>query len=376
VAASGIEPGAIAFPLRKIFHGCANIHVRMAAVDRIFPERNMIETAMGCLAYDYLVLATGADNNFFGNDSIGRNSLPMKSLYESLQLRNSILDRFEKALAVTDPVEHQGLMTMVIAGGGPTGVEIAGALAEMKRFVLPMDYPELDFSPMSIIVVEGASRLLQSMSEIASQKSLKYLNDMGVDVVLERQVRDFDGMNVLLSDGSSIPAQTLVWAAGIKGATVEGLDQESITRGNRVLVDRYCRVKGHDNIFAIGDLACMIEELYPGGHPQVAQAAIQQADRLADNLMLAQRGREMKPFFYADKGTLATVGRNRAVVDLRHLRFQGLLAWFFWMFIHLMALVGVKNRLMIFINWAYYYFTYDQSFRLIIRSGDEKTLMR
>jgi NADH dehydrogenase len=376
VAASGIEPGAIAFPLRKIFHGCANIHVRMAAVDRIFPERNMIETGMGRLAYDYLVLATGADNNFFGNDSISRNSLPMKTLYESLQLRNSILDRFEKALAVTDPLEHQRLMTMVIVGGGPTGVEIAGALAEMKRFVLPMDYPELDFSPMRIIVVEGASRLLQAMSEIASLKSLEYLKDMGVDVVLDRQVGDFDGMKALLSDGSSIPTQTLIWAAGIKGAVVEGLGPESVTRGNRVLVDRYCRVKGHDNIFAIGDLACMAEERYPGGHPQVAQAAIQQADLMADNLLLAQRGREMKPFAYADKGALATVGRNRAVVDLKRLRFQGLLAWFFWMFIHLMALVGVKNRLMIFINWAYYYFTYDQSFRLIIRSGDEKSLMR
>jgi NADH dehydrogenase len=367
VATAGIEPSAISFPLRKIFQGYKNIHVRMARVMKVLPEKNEIETNIGNLQYDYLVLALGAGNNFFGNASISKFSLPMKSVGESLGLRNTILNNFEKALNSADPEEQASLMNMVIVGGGPTGVEVSGALAEMKRFVLPKDYPELDFKHMHIYLIEGGKRLLGNMSERSSAKAFKYLEELGVTIVLGKVVKDFYDNRVYLNDDSALRSHTLIWAAGIKGHSIEGLDENILNRGNRLMVDRFNRVNGHSNIFAIGDLACMIEEKYPNGHPQVAQAAIQQAKCLAHNIERSERNKEMNPFTYRDLGTLATIGRNRAVVDLAHFRFQGLLAWFFWMFVHLMAIVGVKNRLLIFINWAYYYFTYDQSLRLIIK---------
>ncbi len=367
VATAGIEPSAISFPLRKIFQGYKNIHVRMARVKKVNPMENEIETSIGNLRYHYLVLAMGAGNNFFGNSSVSKYSLPMKSVGESLGLRNTILNNFERALNTTDPDEQAALMSMVIVGGGPTGVEVAGALAEMKNFVLPKDYPELDFSRMVIYLVENGQRLLSGMSEKSSAKALAYLEQLGVKVMLPRLVKDYNGDTVFLNDDSTLRSHTLIWAAGIQANGIDGLSEDALTRGKRLLVDRFNRVKGYANIFAIGDLAYMTEEKYPNGHPQVAQAAIQQARCLARNLVLLRKHKDMHPFTYRDLGTLATVGRNRAVVDLSYLRFQGLLAWFFWMFIHLMAIVGVKNRLLIFINWAYYYFTYDQSLRLIIK---------
>lgn len=367
VATAGIEPSAISFPLRKIFQGCRNVHVRMARVRKVFPDRHEIETSLGLLRYDYLVLAMGAGNNFFGNPSISKYSLPMKSVGESLGLRNTILNNFEKALNTTDLEEQAALMNMVIVGGGPTGVEVSGALAEMKNFVLPKDYPELDFSRMRIILIESRERLLGAMSAKASVKAFYYLEKLGVTVVLNTQVKGFNGEIVELSDGSSLRSHTLIWAAGIQGNPIEGLGEDLFIRGNRIQVDDYNRVKGHPDIFAIGDLACMSCPDYPHGHPQVAQVAIQQARCLVRNLNRMGKNLGLHPFHYRDLGTLATVGRNRAVVDLTWIRFQGLLAWFFWMFIHLMAIVGVKNRLLIFINWAYYYFTYDQSLRLIIK---------
>jgi NADH dehydrogenase len=258
-------------------------------------------------------------------------------------------------------------MNKVIVGGGPTGVEVSGALAEMKKYVLPKDYPELDFSRMRIMLIESRDRLLGAMSAIASEKALHYLEKLGVTVLMNTQVKDFNGDTVGLSDGSSLRSHTLIWAAGIQGNGIDGLDKNLFIRGNRILVDDCNRVKGHPDIFAIGDLACMICPDFPHGHPQVAQVAIQQASHLVRNLIRIGKNLELHPFQYRDLGTLATVGRNLAVVDLTWIRFQGLLAWFFWMFIHLMAIVGVKNRLLIFINWAYYYFTYDQSLRLIIK---------
>ena len=371
VAASGVEPGSIAFPLRKIFHGIKNIHFRVAAVKSVIPGKDTVRTCIGDLEYDFLVLATGAGNNFFGSESLARSSLPMKSLGESLELRNRLLENFEKALYTADREEQSRLLTVVIAGGGPTGVEIAGAIAEMKSFVLPWDYPELDFNLMKIILVEGTDRLLSSMSEISSKKSLKYLESLGVTVFLNRQVRDFDGATVSLGENGSLPANTLIWAAGIKGNVVDGLGEQAGARGGRVAVDEFNRVRGHRNVFAIGDLAFMNENGYPEGHPQVAQAAIQQAEHLLLNLKRLIKDRPLLPFRYRDRGSLATVGRNRAVVELAHLKFQGLPAWFFWMFIHLVAILGVKNRLFLFINWAWYYFTYDQSLRLIIRWSDD-----
>jgi len=367
VATAGIEPSAISFPLRKIFQGFKNIHVRMARVKKVIPETREIETSIGNLTYDYLVLAQGAGNNFFGNTSISTYSLPMKSVGESLGLRNTILNNFEKALNTTDPVVQDRLMNMVIVGGGPTGVEISGALAEMKNFVLPKDYPELDFSRMHIYLVENGSRLLGGMSERSSRKAEKYLEKLGVTVMLNSFVRDFDNDTVWIGKDKTLNTHTLIWAAGIKANAIEGLDDNLLGRGNRIMVDQYNRAKGFANIFVIGDAALMTEERYPNGHPQVAQVAIQQARTLARNLKNIENNQPLREFEYRDLGTLATVGRNRAVVDLGFLRFQGLVAWFFWMFVHLMAIVGVKNRLIIFINWAYYYFTYDQSLRLIIK---------
>jgi len=367
VATAGIEPSAISFPLRKIFQGCKNIHVRMARIRKVNSEKNEIETSIGNLRYDFLVLAMGAGNNFFNNPNITKYSLPMKSVGESIGLRNTILNNFEKALNTTDPEEQSALMNMVVVGGGPTGVEVSGALAEMKNFVLPKDYPELDFERMTIYLIETGNRLLGSMSLKSSAKAMQYVKKLGVSVMLNKLVMDFNGDTVFLSDSSTLRSHTLIWAAGIKASSIEGLGEHAITRGNRLLVDRFNRVTGYSNIFAIGDQAYMYETNFPDGHPQVAQVAIQQAKNLAGNFVRLERNRNMNPFTYKDLGTLATVGRNRAVVDLSHLRFQGLLAWFFWMFIHLMAIVGVKNRLLIFINWAYYYFTYDQSLRLIIK---------
>jgi NADH:ubiquinone reductase (H+-translocating) len=367
VATAGIEPSAISFPLRKIFQGQKNIHVRMARIKKVNPEINEVETSIGTLRYDFLVLAIGAGNNFFGNASISKYSLPMKSVGESLGLRNTILNNFEKALNTADPEEQTALMNIVVVGGGPTGVELSGAIAEMKRYVLPKDYPELDFSRMSIYLIEGGKRLLGGMSERSSEKALHYLGKLGVKVLLNRYIKDYDGSNLLFADDDVLRSGTMIWAAGIKGNTLEGLDAKVTTRTNRLMVDRFNKVNGYGNIFAIGDLACMSGPDLPNGHPQVAQVAIQQARCLAGNLVRLEMNKKLKPFKYRDLGTLATVGRNRAVVDLSFIRFQGLAAWFFWMFIHLMAIVGVKNRLLIFINWAYYYFTYDQSLRLIIK---------
>jgi NADH dehydrogenase len=367
VATAGIEPSAISFPLRKIFQGFSNIHVRMARIKKVNPDRNEIETSIGPLTYDYLVLAMGAGNNFFGNASISKFSLPMKSVGESLGLRNTILNNFEKALNTKDPDEQAALMNMVVVGGGPTGVEISGALAEMKKYVLPKDYPELNFDRMQIYLVENGSRLLGSMSERSSEKARQYLEKLGVNVMLKQLVTDFDNEYVMFENGTKLRAHTLIWAAGIKANAVEGLDAGILTRGNRLKVDRFNRIEGYGNIFAIGDMAFMTEDKYPNGHPQVAQAAIQQARSVARNLNNLLRNSPLQPFRFRELGTLATVGRNRAVVDLAFIRFQGLLAWFFWMFVHLMSIVGVKNRMLIFINWAYYYFTYDQSLRLIIK---------
>jgi NADH:ubiquinone reductase (H+-translocating) len=367
VATAGIEPSAISFPLRKIFQKYRNVHVRMARVMKVDPEQNEIETSIGNLRYDFLVLAMGAGNNFYGNESIGKFSLPMKTVGESVGLRNTILNHFEKALNSVDPDEQTCLMNMIIAGGGPTGVELAGALAEMKKYVLPKDYPELDFKNMQIMLIEGGQKLLSGMSGVSSSKARNYLDSLGVKVILGKTVNNYDGTTVFLSDNTKILSKTLIWAAGIKGNLIEGLHEKAIARGNRLEVDRYNRVIGYDNIYAIGDLAFMKEESYPNAHPQVAQVAIQQAKCLAHNLLCQLKNKPFRPFLYKDLGTLATVGRNKAVVDLTFMKFQGLPAWFFWMFIHLMAIVGVKNRLLIFINWAYHYFTYDQSLRLIIK---------
>jgi NADH dehydrogenase len=367
VATSGIEPSAISFPYRRIFQSKKNVHIRMTEVKRIDAVQKRIYTSIGHVNYDYLIIASGADTNYFGNEKIEELAYPMKSVSQALGLRNTILQNYENALITEDPNEREGLMNIVVVGGGPTGVEVSGALAEMKKFVLPKDYPELDFHRMHIYLLEASSAVVNVMSEAASKKAYQYLLKLGVRVWLNSLVKDFDGKNVMLEDGSMVRSNTLIWAAGVHGNRIEGLNPEIYNKRDRIMVDRMNRVKDYEDIFAIGDAAVMSEEEFPNGHPQVAQVAIQQARLLAINMENLRLGKELKPFHYKDLGSMATVGRNRAVVDLPFIKFQGFFAWLVWMFIHLMSIVGVKNRLIIFINWLWYYISYDASLRLIIK---------
>lgn len=378
VATAGLEPSNISFPLRKIFQSSKNVHVRLAELKEIKAEQNKIITDVGVFNYDILVLATGADTNFFGNTELQQKSFPMKSTVEALQLRNRIIQNFEDAMVAkdNDQEELNRLMNIVVVGGGPTGVEVSGALAEMRNKILPKDYPELDFSKMKIHLIEGSPRTLAAMSEKSSAQSKKYLHRLGVDVQTQTTVKNFDGKTATLSNGNSINTRIVIWAAGIKGNLPAGIDPALIVRGNRIKVDRLNKVIGSENIYAIGDIAYMETPLYPHGHPQVANVAINQAKNLAVNLIRQTTGNKhyQDEFEYKDKGSLATVGKNLAVVDIPKpkIHFGGWLAWFVWMSLHLVLIMGVKNRLQIFINWAYKYFTSDQSLRLLIRLGYKK----
>jgi NADH dehydrogenase len=375
VATAGLDASNISFPLRKVFHKSKNVRIRLADIKEIRPAENKIITSIGEESYDVLVLATGADTNFFGNEKIAGNAFPMKSTLDALQLRRGLLLNFEKALVEKDPEELQSLMNIVVVGGGPTGTEVSGALAEMKRNVLPKDYPELDFSKMNIFLLEGAKKTLATMSAKSADDSCRYLQRLGVTVMTETLVKDYDGKNVVLQNGNTIPAKTVIWAAGIKGNIPAGVDKELIARGNRIKVDKTCKVLNHPNIYAIGDLAYMETDKYPNGHPQVAPVAMQQAALVAKNLENAAKGNKgVEEFEYFDKGSMATVGRNLAVVDIPKpkLHFGGFFAWLIWMFLHLMLILGVKNRFFVFINWLYSYFTYDQSLRLIFGEYKEE----
>ena len=367
VATSGLEPSSISFPLRKIFQGKENVCIRITEVTAIDRETSEVHTLLGSIHYDYLVFATGTNTNFFGMSHIREKAIPMKSVSEALSLRNTLLQNFEDALTNPSDEEVEGLMNVVIVGGGPTGVEISGTLAEMRRSVLPKDYPELDFRKMHIYLLEAGSKLLNGMSASASEKAAEYLEKLGVIIRLNAQVSDFDGKMVFIQNGKSIRTSTLVWAAGVIGSKIEGLPDEAYMRGNRLLVDRFSMTVGSERIYALGDIACMKEDAYPNGHPQMAQPAIQQAVLLAKNLIRIEKGQPQKPYSYHNKGAMATIGRNLAVVDLPFVSFHGFFAWLVWMFVHLMAIVGVKNRLLIFINWFWNYVTYDQSLRLIIK---------
>lgn len=367
VATAGLEPSAIAFPLRKVLQKEENIHYRMAEVSEIFPEKQEIATNIGYLKYDFLILAMGTDTNFFGQENIQQNALSMKSAADAILIRNTILENFERALLQTSPNEMAKYLNIALVGGGPTGVELAGALSEMKRYIFPKDYPELDLSKMRIVLYESAPSLLTVMSAKASCRSQKYLEDMGVEIKTRIRVLDYDGNTASLSDGTAFETKTLIWAAGVKANTIKGLKPESYGRGGRIMVDRENRVKGYSNIFALGDLCLMETQKYPNGHPQLAQVAIQQASLLSKNLKRQANNQKMLSFEYINKGSMATVGRNRAVADMPGFKLSGFVAWALWSFVHLFTIMGVKNRLSIFLNWSWNYFTYDQSLRLLIK---------
>lgn len=367
VASGGLEPDSIAFPIRKLFKKQRNFFFRMAEVQRVATESNTVYTTIGEIRYDCLVIATGSRTNFFGNSSLEAASHGMKNIPEALDLRSLILQNFERALLTSNLDKRDALMNFVVVGGGPTGVETAGALAELKRHILPKDYPELDLRKMDIHLMEAGDRLLAGMSDEASQNSRKGLEQMGVHVWTQTRVEDYDGETVRLSSGKSIPARTLIWAAGVMGETIQGTDRWMV-RGNRLRVDQFNRLQDWENVFAIGDVAYMeSDEAFPKGHPMVAQVAMQQGKLLASNLMSLQFGRKMKPFGYKDKGSMATIGRNKAVADIGKWKMRGRLAWLMWMGVHLFSLAGFRNKLVVFINWFWSYVTYDRGTRLIIR---------
>lgn len=373
VASSGIEPSSILFPLRKIFQKQKDVYIRVAEVYSVDPEKKEIQTSLDAVWYDYLVIASGVNSNFFGMKNMEEFALPMKSVSEAMSLRNRLLQRFEKAVTLRDQNERRTLLNVVVVGGGPTGVELAGAIAEMKKFVLPKDYPDLNFDAMQISLVEGSPAVLGGMSKHASKKALFYLKRLGINVMLNAKVTDYDGNVLSFADGQQIKTNTVIWAAGISGVLPEGIPDELIGRGRRLIVDEFNQLKDLPDIFAIGDVAIMSTPDYPNGHPQVAQVAIQQGVNLAWNFITMKHQGKLKPFKYIDRGSMATIGRNRAVADLSFLKFGGFMAWLTWMFVHLMAIVGVKNRLLIFVNWMWNYMTYDQSLRLILWAAKRKT---
>lgn len=371
VATGGLDASNISFPLRKIFHHSRNVTIRLAEVLEIQPEQNQILTTIGSFPYDYLVIATGATTHYYGNQEIERHAIPMKSTVEALQLRYLLLENFEKALHAPDDITLQRYMNIAIVGGGPTGVELAGAIAEMRRYVLHKDYPDLDFSKMHIYLFEGSRYTLESMSELSSKRSMRYLERLQVTLKLNTLVTDYDGRQITTNQGEVIPANIVIWAAGIKGNLISGLNPQTIAGAYRLQTDAYHRIKGYAQIFAIGDIAFQESEEYPVGHPQIAPVAMQQADNLAWQLRQWAAGKnELRPFRYKNKGTMATIGRHLAVVDIPYpsLHLGGFPAWCFWMGLHLMLILGVKNRLFIFLNWLYSYLTYDQSLRLIFKN--------
>ena len=374
IASAGIEPSSISFPFRKIFQKRKNFFYRMAEVRSIFPEHKIIQTSIGKVNYDYLVLAAGTTTNFFGNKNVEDEAIPMKNVSEAMGLRNALLDNFERALTCACDRERQELLNIVIVGGGATGVEVAGALSEMKNFVLPKDYPDLPTSLMNIYLIEAGPRLLAAMSPESSAHVEQYLREMGVNVLLNKMVTDFKDHTVMLKDGSSIATRTFIWVSGVAAQPVGNLPAEHLGRGRRIIVDEFNQVKGLDGVFSIGDQCIMPEgdNKWHGGHPQLAQVAIQQGANLAKNLIRLDKGKDMKPFRYRNLGAMATVGRNRAVAEFSHVKMAGFFAWFMWLIVHLRSILGVRNKLIVMFNWMWNYFSYSQSLRMIIYAKKAK----
>ncbi|GAB3579209.1 NAD(P)/FAD-dependent oxidoreductase [Hymenobacter daeguensis] len=368
VATGALEADSIAYPIRKIFAGQTNFFYRMADVQRVDSYYNTVVTTVGNIRYDYLVLATGSLTNFFGLESIERNAMQIKSIPNALNLRSFIFQNFEKALLTSDPQERQALLNIVVVGGGPTGVEISGSLAEMRKHVLPKDYPELDLRAMQIFLVEAGPALLGPMSPASQADARRYMEELGVLVRLNTSIKRYEDGKAYFSDNEFIPTENLVWAAGVNGAEVPGLPAEAVTRNRRINVNSWNLVQGQSNIFAIGDVANMVTADMPKGLPMLAPVAQQHADHLADNLQRLLRGETPRDFVYNNKGSMAIVSRNKAVVDLpKSIHFNGFFGWLTWLFVHLMTLVGFRNKVVALVDWAFSYFSTDQALRLIIR---------
>jgi NADH dehydrogenase len=370
VSTAGLEPDSIAFPLRGIFQKQQNLVFRMAEVTGLRAAENILETGIGEIHYDYLVFATGSNTNFFGNKDIEDNAIGMKSLIEAVQIRNYVVKQFEESLLLQNPDEIKPKLNFVMVGGGPTGVELAGAFAELRKYIMPKDYPMLPQSLMNVYLIEAGPKLLASFSEQTSQKTLQALQDIGVRVMTNTGVKEYDGKTVTLSTGELIQTQSLLWSAGVKGIPVNGIPADIILPNGRIIVNELNQVKGFTNVYAIGDIAQMTNDpRFPKGYPMVAQVAIQQGKNVAQNLRLSLNHKPMKGFNYKDLGSMATIGRNRAVAEFAGMRMSGYLAWIAWMIVHLMSLLGFRNKLVVFINWFYRYFTYERGTRIIIKRG-------
>jgi NADH dehydrogenase len=367
VATARLEPASISFPLRKVFQKAKNVRIRITEVSEINFEDQFVSTPIGNFDYQHLVIAIGCTTNYFGNKNLQDFAYPMKTIPEAIQLRNRILQTFENALNTTDPDKLQTLLNFVIVGGGPTGVELAGALAEMKMNILPKDYPDKDFSKLKIYLLEGSPNTLSPMSEGSQKMSQKYLEELGVSVVTNTFVKDYDGTIVTLNTEKTINSKNVIWAAGVTGNVIKGFPETSITRGNRLVVNRQNEVTGLKHVYALGDISYMETPKHPKGHAQVASVALQQASLLAENLTRTIKNKPLKDYEYTDKGSMATIGKRKAVVDLPKFSFQGRLAWFTWMFIHLMLILSIKNKLLIFMNWMISYFNNDSTLRIIMK---------
>jgi NADH dehydrogenase len=369
IASAGIDPSSISFPFRQIFRKRKDFYFRMAEARMVDSEKKILQTSIGKIDYDYLVLAAGATTNFFGNKNIEEWAIPMKTVPEAMGLRNALLSNFERALTCATEEERQELLNVVIVGGGATGVEIAGALAEMRRYVIPYDYPDMDSSLMHIYLIEAGDRLLAGLSQESSQKAYEFLKSMGVDIQFGKMVTDYRDHKVVMKDGTEIPTRTFLWVSGIRANAMPGIDESHMGRGFRFKVDEYNRIPGVEDVFVIGDQCLQTSDAaYPNGHPQVAQVAIQQAKNLAKNLKLIDQGAdssELTAFHYKNLGSMATIGRNKAVVEIGKFRSQGFFAWVLWLVVHLRSILGVKNKMMVLLNWLWKYVSYNDSIRMI-----------
>ncbi len=374
VATGGLEAGSIAYPIRKVIQEYKDFYFRLTSVKEIDTKHQKIITEIGDLHYDYLVIASGSKTNYFGNKEIERNSMSMKTIPQSLNIRSLILENFEQAVLTKNQADRNTLINFVLVGAGPTGVELAGALAEMKKAILQKDYPDLDIDKMQINLIQSGDRILNTMSEKSSAAAEKFLLDLGVKIWKNVRVTNYDGRTITTNTDLTFDSATVIWTAGVQGVKIIGLDPKSLVeKVDRVRVNQYNQVVGYDNIFAIGDICSMETEKYPQGHPMMAQPAMQQGKLLGENLIKLIQKKTMTPFDYKDKGSMATIGRNLAVVDLPHYHFSGIFAWFVWMFVHLFSLIGFKNKAVVFLNWVYNYIKFDREGRLIIRPFKKKS---